>query len=656
MKSSKRGTMAVLFAAASFAVVSSAWAATHPLDPLTRDEISAAVAAIKASGKAPTTAEFYRLTLVEPPKAEVLAFKAGQPVSRSAKALVYDRANNKAYDAIVLLDQNRVTSWREVPGAQPPIGLVDFKEAAGIVRADPGWQAAMRARGITKFDNVQVDAWSAGYFALPNETGFRAVRAFSYVRGESLNPYARPIDGLVAYVNMNDRKVYQLIDYASSPIPKDTGDLDPKSVGPQRKAAAPLKIVQPDGPGFELRGNEVIWQNWRFRIGMTAREGVVLHEIAYDDHGAVRPILYRASLAEMVVPYGSPADGWYVKNAFDEGEYGVGDLIFPLVPLVDAPENAVFVAAAFVNPDGSARTVPNAVAIYERDVPMLWKHVDLTTGKNQSRRGRDLVVISVATVGNYEYAFEWIFHQDGILDMNVILTGIIQARGVSTTIADGQPDGASRYGEMVAPGIEGVNHQHFFSMRLDVDVDGARNSVIEWNEEAAPAASNPHGNAWSVNKTLLVNEEAAQRNMNMMTNRRWQIANEAKKNAVGQPVSYILMPMHNVMPYIAPDTYVRKRGGLLNSHLWVTQFAPDEIFAAGEHVNQSKGGDGLPSYVRGNRNIANEDVVVWYTMGTSHAPRPEDWPITSGCRVGFSLIPVGFFARNPSLDVPPPAQ
>jgi primary-amine oxidase len=647
----------LLSAVASMFVLTSAWAATHPLDPLSKDEIAQAVAVIKGSGKAPAAAEFYRITLVEPSKAEVLAYKPGGRISRSARALVYDRAKNKSYEAIILLGDNRVTSWREAPDAQPPIGAVDFKEAADIVRADPGWQAAMRKRGIMKFDEVQVDAWSSGYFARPDETGFRAARAFSYVRGESLNPYARPIDGVVAYVNLTDRKVYRLIDYADSPVPMQPSDFDPKSIGAQRKAPAPLKIVQPNGPGFELRGNEVQWQNWRFRVGVTPREGVVLHEVAYDDHGTVRPIIYRASLAEMVVPYGSPAEGWYVKNAFDEGEYGVGELFFPLVPAVDVPENAAFLEASFANPDGSARTVSNAIAIYERDAGMLWKHVDFFTGKNQSRRARQLVVFAVATVGNYEYGFEWVFHQDGVVDMNVVLTGIIQARGASTNAANGKPDGASRYGEMVAPGIEGVNHQHFFSMRLDMDVDGERNSVFEWNDEAAPAgASNPHGNAWSVSKTLLQNEEAAQRHMNMDTNRRWQVANESKKNAVGQPVSYVLMPMHNVMPYLAPETYVRKRAGLLNSHLWVTRFDPDELYAAGEHVNQSKGGDGLPSFMRDNQRVANEDVVVWYTMGTSHAPRPEEWPVMTGCRVGFSLIPTGFFARNPALDVPPPAQ
>jgi primary-amine oxidase len=210
---------------------------------------------------------------------------------------------------------------------------------------------------------------------------------------------------------------------------------------------------------------------------------------------------------------------------------------------------------------------------------------------------------------------------------------------------------------MVAPGIEGVNHQHFFSMRLDLDIDGERNSVYEWNEEAAPAdASNPHRNAWSVKKTLLTNEEAAQRHMNMATNRRWQIANPSKRNPIGLPTSYVLMPAHNVMPYLAPDTFVGRRAGFLNSHLWVTKHDDDELFAAGDYVNQSRGGDGLPAFVRGNRPLANQDVVVWYTMGSSHAPRPEEWPVMTGMRVGFSLVPTGFFARNPALDVPRPAK
>jgi primary-amine oxidase len=46
--------------------------------------------------------------------------------------------------------------------------------------------------------------------------------------------------------------------------------------------------------------------------------------------------------------------------------------------------------------------------------------------------------------------------------------------------------------------------------------------------------------------------------------------------------------------------------------------------------------------------------VLWYTVGSHHAPRPEDWPVMPVSYAGFLLQPVGFFATNPALDVPPP--
>jgi Cu2+-containing amine oxidase len=52
--------------------------------------------------------------------------------------------------------------------------------------------------------------------------------------------------------------------------------------------------------------------------------------------------------------------------------------------------------------------------------------------------------------------------------------------------------------------------------------------------------------------------------------------------------------------------------------------------------------------------LENEDIVVWYTVGETHVPRPEDWPLTNVERIGFTVKPDGFFDRNPALDVPPP--
>ena len=73
-----------------------------------------------------------------------------------------------------------------------------------------------------------------------------------------------------------------------------------------------------------MDGNHVHWQKWSLRVSMDSVEGLVLHDIGYEDEGRVRPILFRASVSEMVVPYGDPGPmhGW--KNAFDAGRVGPG--------------------------------------------------------------------------------------------------------------------------------------------------------------------------------------------------------------------------------------------------------------------------------------------------------------------------------------------
>jgi primary-amine oxidase len=138
------------------------------------------------------------------------------------------------------------------------------------------------------------------------------IRALTWIRtSEDDNGYARPGEGLVALVDMDAMQVVEIEDHGMVPLPPQAGNYsaaairDPNNVpyapaGP-RADLRPLEIVQRQGPSFELRGREVRWQKWRLRIGFTPREGLVLHTVGYEDQGRLRPILYRASLSEMVV-------------------------------------------------------------------------------------------------------------------------------------------------------------------------------------------------------------------------------------------------------------------------------------------------------------------------------------------------------------------
>jgi primary-amine oxidase len=350
----------------------------------------------------------------------------------------------------------------------------------------------------------------------------------------------------------------------------------------------------------------------------------------------------------MVVPYGHPGamHGW--KNAFDAGEWGLGRMTNSLELGCDCLGEIHYFDAALATEQGEPYTVPNAICLHEEDYGILWKHVDQRGGTNESRRSRRLVVSFIATVGNYEYGFYWYFYLDGNIQLEVKLTGIVSPMAVA-------PGEEPEFANLVAPGVAAPHHQHLFSARLDLDVDGTENTVYEVNAERVPTGpDNPWGNAFRQAATRFDSELAAQRDTNAATSRVWKVVHSTRTNRLGQPVGYKLVPTMSTPTMLAsPESSVGQRAGFARHNLWVTPYRRDERRAAGEYPNQHAGGDGLPRWTAADRAIADTDVVLWYTFGVTHFVRPEDWPVMPVEYTGFLLQPVGFFDRNPALDVAP---
>jgi len=620
--------------------------AQHPLDPLSAAEIEAAAAVVAAAPGFPEGGKFATLVLKEPAKADVLAFTAGATAARQAFAIVLDRTHSRTFEAVADVRARRLVSWTEVKGVQPAVLDSEYDVLVGLVKADPRWQDAMKKRGITDFDKVQIDNWAVGQVA-PKFRKMRLLRALSYYKGDQTNFYGRPIEGPIALVDMNAEKVVDFVDTGVRPLPPPSQELDMKSTG-VREAPKPLVISQPNGASFTIAGQEIRWQKWRFRYTMHPREGLVLQQVGYEDDGRLRPILYRAALSEMAVPYGDSDQNWRWRSAFDVGEYGMGRLSSSIEPNTDAPPNATLLDATYASDEGKPYVLKNAVGVYERDGGMLWKHYESYSKTNESRRARDLVVFFIATIGNYDYAINWIFHQDGTLEVDGALTGIMLPKGVKAATSGGHGEG-----HLVAPNVVAPHHQHFFNFRLDFDVDGPQNSVTEMNTTAMPAGpSNPYLNGMVMKETVLATEGVAGRQLNLPTARTWAVVNPSAHNALGDHTGYILVPGVNSIPYVGPTSEVRRRAGFINHHVWVTRYHDGEVYAGGMYPNQSLGGGGLQSWAANNEPIARQDVVLWYTMGITHIPRPEEWPVMPVTHVGFKLIPAGFFPRNPALDVP----
>ncbi len=622
----------------------------HPLDPLTTAEITTVVETLKAAGKVDADTRFPQIQLAEPPKGEVLDWTPESAIPRTAFAVV--RQGAKAAEATVDLVGKKMTSWRELSDMQTSILLEEFYSVGDIVKANADWKAAMKKRGFDAVDKIYCAPLSAGYYGAKEEEGLRLVRSVCFDAGDTKNFWGRPIEGLVTVVDLAKKEVVKVIDEGVVPVPRSPADYDESAAGMLR-SEPPLKVEQPEGAAFKLDGHEVSWEKWRFHVRIDPRAGLVVALVRYDDAGRLRPVLYEGSLSEIFVPYHDPSESWYFRTYMDAGEYGVGKLAVPLAPNADCPSNAVYLDDVLPDDKGAPQKREKVACIFERPgAGVSWRHFDFITGGTESRRARELVVRQIAAVGNYDYLFDWTFQQDGTIRIAVGATGIAEVKGVaakSMTDADGAK--AAAYGHFVSEHTIAVNHDHFLSFRLDLDVDGEKNSFVD-DQLKRVKPEGAKRSLWIEQPRTLKREHDARLHMSMEAPSFWRVVNPIALGPVGYPVGYELMPGHNAMSLLAPEDFPSRRAGFAAYNLWVTPYSPDERWAGGAYPNQSKGGDGLPTWTKENRSIENTDIVLWYTIGFHHVVRAEDWPVMPTSWHEFQLRPFDFFPRNPALDVP----
>lgn len=622
---------------------------SHPLDPLDSNEIKLVRQLLLEDMKVDSTYLFYLINLREPPKSEMLAYENGDEYGREAFASVYHRVTNKTYEAIIDLKTKKVLSFTNIPGVTPGYFMGD-SIAGELLKKDERWMEALKKRDIHP-DSIKITVVFAGDLGI-GPFDHREMICFPYYK--KLDNY--PIDGLAAYVDNTDNKVLKVLDDGGKGFykPEDIGYFDAKKAKKLIAAKKPLKILQPEGKNFKVEGFQITSNEWSMRASIHNREGLVIHQVRYNDNGNWRPVIYRASMAEMYVPYGSTDLTHSAWNYYDGGAYRMGQMftkyLTGLTHGADVPENAVYLPAILHDDTGAPLQLDSAVAVFEEYGGPLTRHGDF------SIEARNLVVKYFTHIGNYDYAFKWIFREDGQIDLKAELTGVVGIKAVNrVTDAPGMEDesyNGSYYGTLVAPHVEAVNHQHFFSFRLDLDVDGTENLVEEMNTSPVPAnKNNPWGNAFVMQMSLMKNEKEAKRMLNAVSNRHWMIANGNETNRLGQQKSYVLMPGHNASPMSLSGSGQRKMADFLENQFWATAYREGEYFPAGDYPNSRGIKDGLPLWIEDNETLERKDVVVWYNMGITHIVRPEDWPIMNVHTMGFSLVPFGFFDNSPVVAI-----
>lgn len=623
----------------------------HPLSLATTGEVDDVRQILAEAGLITSDTRFVYTGLEEPPKDAL--YTANPVIDRRFRVLLHDASSPNARDVIVSVSNRAVLSSVTLDAEQDgqmPVLDEEFELVETVLSTDPQWLAALERRGLD-VAQVRVAPLSAGTFDYPDEAGRRILRGLAFRQDHPADSaWAHPIDGLLAFVDVMNKTVHAVHDFGTVPVPDQSGNFDdPAVTGPMRTTQKPIEITQPEGPSFTVDGNLVNWEKWSLRVGFDAREGLVLHQIGFEDRGTTRPIVHRASIAEMVVPYGDPSPVRSWQNYFDTGEYLVGRYANSLELGCDCVGDITYFDAVIADELGNPKTLSNAVCMHEEDFGVLWKHTDIWSGSQETRRQRRLVISFFTTIGNYDYGFFWYLYLDGTIEFEVKATGIV--------FTSGHPGGDYPYATEIAPGLGAPFHQHLFSARLDMMIDGIANSVEEIDTQRIQMGpENPHGNAFTRRRTPLTRESDAQRVADGSVGRTWHISNPGSLNKLGRPVGYSLHPEGQPLLLADDQSPIARRAAFATKHLWVTQYHPDERYAAGDFVNQHLGGAGLPMYAAADRNVENDDIVVWHTFGLTHFPRPEDWPIMPVDYTGFTLKPSGFFDRNPTLDVPKSAS
>lgn len=448
-----------------------------------------------------------------------------------------------------------------------------------IVRKDPGVIEQCVISGIPAEDmhKVYCDPWTIGYDERFGSST-RLQQALMYYRPEVDNcQYQYPLDFCPIYDADRGEIIAIDIPKIRRPLSRAPAiDYHPAAVearGGFRDNLKPINITQPEGVSFKLTGREIEWQNWKLHIGFSYREGVVLNTITFNDKGTVRPLFYRLSLAEMVVPYGNPEHPHQRKHALDQGEYGAGYMANSLSLGCDCKGAIAYMDAHFPTRAGGLRTIENAICIHEEDAGILFKHTDFRDESVIVTRGRKLVIQQIFTAANYEYVVAWILHQDGTIQPEIKLTGILNTYAM---LPDEDTHG---WGTQVFPGVNAHNHQHLFCMRIDPNIDGPNNTVFlsDAVPSAAPVGSpeNFYGNGFYARRTKLATTGEAKTDYDGSVSRTWEICNPNVLNPVSRkPVSYKLVSRE--IPGLLPKegSLVWKRAAFARHAMHVTKCTP----------------------------------------------------------------------------------
>jgi primary-amine oxidase len=293
--------------------------------------------------------------------------------------------------------------------------------------------------------------------------------------------------------------------------------------------------------------------------------------------------MYEGSFSEKYVPYMDIDEGWNSRSFLDAGEF-LHDGLLKAIDTDDCPANAEFFAGLAPNEPGIPLLRAKVACLFERTKgDPAGRHLE--NNIMAGRPSRELVLRTAAEIGNYDYLMDWVFQQDGTIRVAIGSTGIIETKGTKDTVvaqpvmADGMS--APEYGTLVAPNSLAVNHDHYFSFRLDLDADGPNNNFMVMRLVPQKISARTRTSIWAIQSSVARTESQAIQDIDLHSPAMWHFVSSTERGPLGYPTGYEIMPGATGVSFLSPDDPAERVGGFSSHQLWVTPYNPDERYAAG---------------------------------------------------------------------------
>uniref|UniRef100_A0A2C9WAJ5 Amine oxidase n=1 Tax=Manihot esculenta TaxID=3983 RepID=A0A2C9WAJ5_MANES len=544
------------------------------------------------------------------------------------------------------------------------VSMDDISAAIKVAASHQELNQSAIARGVP-LSELSCISPSPGWYG-PDEEGRRVIKVQCFSSQDTVNFYMRPLEGLTITVDLDEKEVVKFIDKGRGiPVPKATNTdyrYTAQEKPPEMEPLNPISIEQPKGPSFSIENGHIVkWANWVFHLKADQRAGMIISKAMVRDSetGVLRSVMYKGFASELFVPYMDPDENWYFKTYMDAGEFGLGATAMSLVPLNDCPRHSHYIDGIFVSSDGKPYVQPNMICVFERYAGDIgWRHSEVPVNGFEIRESRakvTLVARMAASVGNYDYIFDWEFQTDGLIRIKVSLSGMLMVKGTTYRNVYQIPNQEEMSIPLVSENVIGVVHDHFITYHLDMDIDDTNNTLVKVHlvkEETLPGES-PRKSYIKAKRETAKTEEDARIKLKLYDPSEFHVTNPSKRSRLGNPAGYKIVPGGNAASLLDHLDPPQKRSAFSNNQIWVTPYNRTEQWAGGLLVYQSRGDDTIAVWSQRNRNIENKDIVLWYTLGFHHVPCQEDFPVMPVVSSSFDLKPVNFFESSPILRAAP---